>query len=228
MRGATARRTGLRVAHLWIVVLLCCVPPGAAAAGTEPGPVGVWPLSPTPRVVRGFDPPTTSWGSGHRGVDLAGAVGQAVSASVAGTVTFAGTIAGRPVVVVDAGETRTTYEPVSATVAVGTAVARGQRIGTLTSIASHCAPAACLHWGLIRNDDDVYLDPLTLVGAVRVRLLPLWRDTPATSVRPLAGASGAGSRPGVGLLERPAEPVGADVGVELRRGQGRVPQKLLD
>lgn len=39
--------------------------------------------------------------------------------------------------------------------------------------------AACLHWGWIRNADDVYLDPLLLVDAPRpVRLLPLWRGDP--------------------------------------------------
>lgn len=38
---------------------------------------------------------------------------------------------------------------------------------------------ACLHWGWIRNADDLYLDPLLLVDAPRpVRLLPLWRGDP--------------------------------------------------
>ena len=45
-------------------------------------------------------------------------------------------------------------------------------IGRLLLAGSHCAPAACLHWGLIRG--ETYLDPLTLVGAVPqpVRLYP--------------------------------------------------------
>ena len=49
------------------------------------------------------------------------------------------------VVVVDHGSTRTTYEPVAATVQVGDVVARGQPIGTLELAGSHCFPLACLH-----------------------------------------------------------------------------------
>lgn len=139
-------------------------------------PVGVWPLAPVPPVVRGFDPPTDRWGAGHRGVDLLGSPGAAVRATLAGRVTFAGRLAGRGVVVVDHGPTRTTYEPVSALAHVGETVAAGQRIGTLEVIGSHCFPRACLHWGWIRG--AAYLDPLDLVGAGPVRLLPLWRPEP--------------------------------------------------
>jgi hypothetical protein len=80
------------------------------------------------------------------------------------------------VVVVDHGGTRTTYEPVAATVAVGEAVAAGADLGTLELTGSHCFPRACLHWGWIAG--DTYLDPLRLVGLGPVRLLPLWRDEP--------------------------------------------------
>ncbi len=139
-------------------------------------PVGVWPLQPEPEVVHGFDPPDSPYGTGHRGVDLLGSVGQPVLAALPGTVTFAGGLAGRGVVVVDHGATRTTYEPVTATVAVGTTVAAGSPIGTLQLGRSHCFPRACLHWGWIEG--ETYLDPLRLVGAGPVRLLPLWRDDP--------------------------------------------------
>jgi murein DD-endopeptidase MepM/ murein hydrolase activator NlpD len=123
-------------------------------------------------VARYFDPPEVLWGAGHRGVDLVGAVGQPVRTALAGRVVFAGRIAGRGVVVVSHGATRTTYEPVTASVPVGTAVAAGQLIGRLEWFGSHCSPRACLHWGL--KVGDRYLDPLTLVGGPRpVRLLPL-------------------------------------------------------
>jgi murein DD-endopeptidase MepM/ murein hydrolase activator NlpD len=137
---------------------------------------GVWPLDPPPVVVGGFAPPTTPYAAGHRGVDLAGDVGQDVVASASGRVTFAGSLAGRGVVVVDHGSTRTTYEPVEATVRVGDLVVAGARIGTLERFGSHCWPAACLHWGLIEG--ETYLDPLSLVGATSVRLLPLYTGAP--------------------------------------------------
>jgi murein DD-endopeptidase MepM/ murein hydrolase activator NlpD len=150
------------------VVILAMAP---AASGDDPAPRGVWPLQPRPPIVRGFDPPGSPWGSGHRGVDLLGHVGQPVRAARAGTITYAGTLAGRGVVVVAHGAERTTYEPVSPSVSVGELVDAGSVIGTLQLGLSHCFPRACLHWGLIRG--DTYLDPLTLVGGGPVRLLPL-------------------------------------------------------
>jgi murein DD-endopeptidase MepM/ murein hydrolase activator NlpD len=132
---------------------------------------GVWPLRPVPAVVHGFDPPGSQWGSGHRGVDLAGTPGQVVQAALPGRVTYAGRLAGRGVVVVSHGQTRTTYEPVGAIVSVGDVVSAGAPIGRLGLAGSHCFPQACLHWGWLAG--EVYLDPLDLVGAGRVRLLPL-------------------------------------------------------
>ena len=100
-----------------------------------------------------------------------GAPAKVCETALAGTVTFAATLAGRGVVVVDHGGVRTTYEPVSASVHVGQHVGRGARIGTLQRASSHCFPGACLHWGLLRG--ETYLDPLTLVGGGPIRLLPL-------------------------------------------------------
>jgi murein DD-endopeptidase MepM/ murein hydrolase activator NlpD len=148
----------------------------AAARATEPDPVGVWPLQPRPEVVAGFDPPDDPWGAGHRGVDLLGVPGQSVHTALAGRVAYAGLLAGRGVVVVDHGDTRTTYEPVTALVAVGDVLGRGAVIGELQTMGSHCPPQACLHWGWLRGDD--YRDPLDLVGGGAVRLLPLWREDP--------------------------------------------------
>ena len=143
----------------------------AAPAYAEVDPAGEWPLRPTPEVVAGFDPPASTWGAGHRGVDLLGVPGQRVHAALAGRVSFVGSIAGRGVVTVDHGATRTTYEPIASTLATGDELARGDVLGTLTLPGSHCFPRACLHWGWIRG--ETYLDPLRLVGASPVRLLPL-------------------------------------------------------
>ena len=157
--------------------------PASAAAAEPPG---VWPLRPRPEVVHGFDPPEVRWGSGHRGVDLAGRVGQPVRTALAGTVSFAGRVAGLGVVVVDHGATRTTYQPVTASVGRGDVVGRGQVIGTLGWFGTHCLPAACLHWGVVTG--ETYLDPLSLVGGPRpVRLLPLSGAPSPTAV--LAGAA---------------------------------------
>lgn len=183
-----------RIAAVLTVVLLVATAAltarsPAAARAPGPAPVGVWPLMPVPAVLAGFDPPDQPWDSGHRGVDLAGIAGQVVRAALAGTVRYAGRLAGRGVVVVDHGDTRTTYEPVLADVEVGAPVAAGQPIGTLDVTGGHCLPRACLHWGWLRG--DLYLDPLDLVGTATVRLLPLWRDTPSVPgglpALPLAG-----------------------------------------
>ncbi|MEP9364469.1 M23 family metallopeptidase [Nocardioides sp. CN2-186] len=164
-----------RLTLLLAVLIALCWPSAALAADTDP--VGVWPLVPEPEVVQGFDPPDDPWGAGHRGVDLLGTVGQPVRSSLPGRVSWAGVLAGRGVVVVDHGATRTTYEPVAATAEVGDQVAAGDRIGVLELAGSHCFPRACLHWGWVEG--ETYLDPLRLVGAGPVRLLPLWRDDPA-------------------------------------------------
>ncbi|RNL65122.1 M23 family peptidase [Nocardioides marmoriginsengisoli] len=138
--------------------------------------LGTWPLVPQPEVVAPFAPPLHAWSAGHRGVDLLGSPGQPVRAALGGRVTFAGTIAGRGVVVVGHGARRTTYEPVRATAARGAEVGTGEQLGTLEPGGSHCFPRTCLHWGLIEQDPDggeVYRDPLTLLGLGPVRLLPL-------------------------------------------------------
>ena len=191
---------------------------GPAATLDEPvaDPVGVWPLQPEPEVVVGFDPPDSAYGAGHRGVDLAGSVGQVVHTALPGQVSYAGSIAGRGVVVVDHGATRTTYEPVTATASLGAPVARGDPIGTLQLGGSHCFPRACLHWGWISGsgiEGETYLDPLRLVGLGPIRLLPLWRADPATV------STGLGSGARMGLLVGLAQAVGGDVGVELGRRQ---------
>lgn len=161
-------RTGSRSALMLLTTLLC----GLLAiprAGAEV-PVGVWPLQPVPEVVHRFDPPAQPWAPGHRGVDLAGTVAQGVRTALPGRIGFAGRIAGKGVVVVDHGDTRTTYEPVAAQVRVGDVVSAGDRVGLLEVAGSHCFPRACLHWGWIRGEE--YLDPLLLVGAGPIRLYP--------------------------------------------------------
>lgn len=169
---------------LGLLAALLLVPPvpGSPPVGPAPPvePLGAAPDSPAPQAVRpvpgsvlaGFDPPDLAWSAGHRGVDLAGSVGEVVRAALPGRVSFASGLAGRGVVVVDHGGRRTTYEPVLAWVAVGQAVGAGEVLGVLEPTPGHCVPAACLHWGLRVGEE--YVDPLSLLGPRRVRLLPLF------------------------------------------------------
>lgn len=141
-----------------------------AAQATADERPWTWPLDPGPTIHEGFDPPDMPWGSGHRGIDLAGSIGQLVSAVDDGTVTFAGVVAGRGVVVVSHGEIRSTYEPVTSTVTRGDLVSAGQPIGLLQGVQSHCQPAVCLHLGARLGNE--YIDPEPLLGFPEIRLKP--------------------------------------------------------
>ncbi|MFD4629850.1 murein hydrolase activator EnvC family protein [Streptomyces sp. NPDC058284] len=157
-----------------LAALLATVLPATPAPGPLPAPpsasrpAAVWPVgAPTgrPQVVRGWDPPSTPYGAGHRGVDLAAPPGSPVRAAAPGHIVFAGRVAGRGVISVELDGTgdpplRTTYEPVRASLKKGDKVGAGDEIGTLELPAGHC-PRSCLHWGLRRA--GTYLDPLSLL-----------------------------------------------------------------
>lgn len=150
---------------------------GAAPATGVPPPRDLpsfgWPLPAPPPVVQPFEAPSSPYGPGHRGVDLAGEPGMPVVAAADGVVAFAGPVAGRSVVSIDhAGGLRTTYEPLEVLVSAGQQVTRGTVVGRLLPGHPGC-PSACLHWGLRRGAE--YLDPLGLLKPGRVRLLP-WAD----------------------------------------------------
>jgi murein DD-endopeptidase MepM/ murein hydrolase activator NlpD len=133
-------------------------------------------------------------------VDLAAAPGTPVRAAAAGTVSFAGSVAGRGVVTVSLAGTgepplRTTYEPVRPLVDEGTEVSAGQVVATVEPGASHCG--GCLHWGLRRGTS--YLDPLSLLPPWMLRrapsrLLPVFGVPDPAAARP-AGPLLLPSRP---------------------------------
>lgn len=123
-----------------------------------------------------FDAPSPDWQRGHRGVDLAGRAGQPVYAARDGTVVYAGTLAGRPVVsIAHPGGLHTSYEPVHAAVRVGQRVTAETVIGELASGHPGCAAEACLHWGAMWGSASRadYVDPLGLLASTPVRLKPL-------------------------------------------------------
>jgi murein DD-endopeptidase MepM/ murein hydrolase activator NlpD len=138
-----------------------------------------WPLAPPHPVLRPFQPPSTPYGPGHRGVDLGGYLNEPVVAADSGLIVYAGPLADRSLVSIEhRGGLRTTYEPVQPSVLVGDRVERGQVVGTLMGGHPGCtatAPMVCLHWGAHRQ--RTYLDPLRLVDAGRIRLLP-WPARP--------------------------------------------------
>lgn len=142
-----------------------------SAAGSHGGGRWSWPLSPRPRIVRAFDPPAERWSAGHRGIDLLGADQAQVLAPQDGTVAFRGLVAGRQVLSIDhPGGLRSTYEPVSSTLAPGDAVRRGQVVGQLLP-GGDCPPQVCLHLGARRGKD--YVDPARLLRSSPPVLLPL-------------------------------------------------------
>ncbi len=140
---------------------------GAPAPVPVPAVARAWPVGVRPPVLRGWEPPASVYGPGHRGLDLGAATGEPVRAVAAGRVSYAGRVAGRGVVAVELADTdlRTTYEPVRATVRKGDEVAAGQVVGTVevegAGTAAHCGAVACVHWGLLRG--ETYLDPLLLL-----------------------------------------------------------------
>ncbi|GHE46618.1 hypothetical protein GCM10018782_21480 [Streptomyces griseoaurantiacus] len=142
--------------------------PATPSTPTTPVPAlaRLWPVGVRPVVLRGWEPPASAYGPGHRGVDLAAAPGDPVRAVAAGRVSFAGPVGGLGVVSVELTGTgapplRTTYESVRASVRKGDEVAPGDVVGFLAEPGPrHCA-SGCLHWGLRRGES--YLDPLSLL-----------------------------------------------------------------
>lgn len=137
-------------------------------------PPYVAPLPVPLTVLRSFEPPPTPYAAGHRGVDLAAPRRSIVRAAGSGRVTFAGTVAGRGVVVIaHADGVRTEYEPIDASVHARELVDLGQPIGTLHGTHGSCPADRCLHWGA--RIGAAYFDPLLLLRPLGpVRLLP-WR-----------------------------------------------------
>lgn len=220
-------------------MLLVLVSPVAARAA-------VWPVGPPrPSVVRGWEPPPSPYGRGHRGVDLAAPPGTEVRATAPGRVAFAGPVAGRGVLSIELAGTgepplRTTYEPVRPLVRPGALVAEGQVVAVVAEGSSHC-PTGCLHWGLLRGEE--YLDPLALLPASALRrgpsrLLPVF-GVPGPSTDPggapprFAEASAAPSRAGADAVQalllavaaiasrRASRTAGGGLTRRRRQGEGR-------
>ena len=171
-------------AHVAALAFLAAAIAAPAIASTAPGPEGAQravparyalPLPGAPQVRRPFEQPPAPWAAGHRGVDLAGVAGADVLAPGAGVVTFAGRVAGRPVVTITHSDgQRSSVEPVAPDVAAGDRVRLGEVIGALAPRGWHCE-SACLHWGVRVGTGSAtrYVDPMALVARkTQIILLP--------------------------------------------------------
>ncbi|MDQ6751882.1 MAG: M23 family metallopeptidase [Actinomycetota bacterium] len=173
-----------------LLPLLAVTPAGLpSAAGFLPGAGAKagwsWPLVPRPAVVGVFILPARPWLNGHRGVDLAARAGEQVHSPAAGTVSFVRWVVDRPVLtILHADGIRSSFEPVDSPLAVGSAVATGDVVGTVSPNA-HCPPddsGNCLHWGVRVGQD--YVDPLQFILDRRPSvLLPLDGSIPRENDR---------------------------------------------
>ena len=128
---------------------------------------GTWTWPVVGPVVRGFDPPNSPYGSGHRGIDIGAPVGTPVHAPAPGVVTFAGSVAGRLYVTIDhGGGLLSTASFLSALmVRKGDLVAQGQVVALSgTGHAGDLSPD--LHFGVRLAGQ--YVDPLDYLGQVDV------------------------------------------------------------
>ena len=176
-----ARATGAVLVAV-AVAAAAAVPVGAAAADCLRPPV-------TAPIADHFRDPPCPWCAGNRGLQYDVDAGTPVLAAAAGTVTFAGVVAGvRYVVVVHADGLRATYGGLASSPwRAGDRLPAGAVVGR--------AGAAGLHFGLRRG--DVYLDPEPRMGELRARprLVPT-DGTPARPAPPPALRCPSAIRPG--------------------------------
>ncbi|MEO8425020.1 MAG: peptidoglycan DD-metalloendopeptidase family protein, partial [Actinomycetota bacterium] len=130
-----------------------------------------WPVNGP--VTRGFDPPGSPFGAGHRGIDIAAPVGTLVRAPATGVVSFAGNVGGRLFVTIDhGGGLLSTCSFLSAIfVHKGDLVVQGQ--GIALSGTGHLGDTTPnVHLGVRLNGEYVdpldYLSPASVVDLIRL------------------------------------------------------------
>jgi len=134
---------------------------------------GAWTWPVGGPVVRGFDPPSSPYGSGHRGIDIAAPVGTVVRAPAAGVVTFAGSVGGRLFVTIDhgGGLLSTCSFLSSLLVREGDAVVRGQAVALSgTGHVGDTSPDVHLGVRLAGQyvDPMDYLEAMSIVDLIRL------------------------------------------------------------
>jgi hypothetical protein len=177
-----------------------------ASAGPAYGTYS-WPVQGP--VIRGFEPPTSPYGPGHRGIDIGTALGTPIDAPSDGVVAFAGWVGGSLFISVDHPDgVRTTYSWLSGvSVAEGDSVVRGQVLGA-TGHGHPEIPEPHLHFGA--RVGTTYIDPMLLLerGSVvgLIHLAPLayaaayGAAPPRAPAVPSVGAPSPGRPPTMGGL----------------------------
>lgn len=145
-------------------------PPDVASA------TGAWSWPVTGPVIRAFDPPSSPYGTGHRGIDIGAPTGTIILAPASGTVTFAGKVGGHLfLTIAHGGGLASTYSWLgSVLVRKGDVVGGGQRVATTGS--GHPGDTVpSLHLGAKLN--GAYVDPLDYLVPIDlgslIRLAPL-------------------------------------------------------
>ncbi|WP_421083479.1 peptidoglycan DD-metalloendopeptidase family protein [Rothia nasimurium] len=181
--------SALRLTVFLVAVGILLLPPAPSGATSSfPFSASSWvpPVGQGLEVVRGFEKPDARWSAGHRGVDLALEAGGEILAPHEGEVVFAGTVVDRQVLTLEHPDgRRSSFEPVTSPLPVGSLVQAGDVIAHLDPDVQHCAPRFCLHWGVrqpVPSGGDAsngldYVNPLLLLGQVGPSvLLPIGDD----------------------------------------------------
>jgi murein DD-endopeptidase MepM/ murein hydrolase activator NlpD len=131
------------------------------------------------RLIRAYLQPTSDYSAGHRGVDFEVSNAEPLLAPADGIISIAKKIVNRDVLAIThEGGFVTEFEPVCSDWPAGTAVTKGDTIGSAcepdVDYVSHCQNNTCMHFSLRLHGK--YLSPLALIGGLNPsRLLPYAR-----------------------------------------------------
>jgi murein DD-endopeptidase MepM/ murein hydrolase activator NlpD len=153
---------------LVVLAVLLSVLPAAPAGAT-----GSWTWPVSGAVIRGFDPPGSPYGSGHRGIDVAAPVGSLVRAPASGVVSFAGNVGGRFFVTIDHGVGLLSTCSFLSMLLVHKGDLVGQGQGIALSGTGHVGDTTPnMHFGVRLNGEYVdplaYLRPASVVDLIRL------------------------------------------------------------